>query len=669
MTRRTLTIIRVFTAVYWAGLFYGTHRPRLHIDPGVMIPHLDKLLHFTCFGGLAVWLGLSRIGRRPVLWATLIALAYLPIDEITQHWMQPQRTLDWYDVLAGAAGVLTAAVGFAVVKYLRRPATSFVDHARLVSAMTLFSRCFGLARDWALAFALGFGWVYDALVIAFMIPNLFRRAYGEGALTAAFIPHYTRLDRDDPDTRRRFALLVLGLLFTGLAGVSLLICGASLAAVWLSPDWPIKFELTGLLTAITIWYMPLVCVVALLGAMLQVHKRFGAPAAAPVLLNVSIIAAALIGHFATHAIDPVAVTATIAGAVALAGVAQVVWLKIALRRVGISLEKPPPPWKLLRDEPTRQAGRAMLRQWLPTMVGLMVLQLNTLLDKMIAMFFAGPVGTQLSLFGRMVDYPLVSGDVAVLGAAARLYEFPLGVFAIAIATAIFPALSRANDRPDDFTRLLKQGLRLAMFIALPAGVGLILVRQPLTRAIYYDVGNIDADDAMRIATVLLGYASAVWAYSLNQVLVRAFYAQHNPRTPMFVALSMLGLNLTLNLTLIWILGVAGLAWSTAICAVIQTMLLLWKVRRYVDRPIDRAVWSGWLKTMKIAAILACVVHLFLMRFDVAQMSWAGVVALLIGAVALGGLVVLLGGTLLKMDELKWALGRKRIDPGEVVSED
>lgn len=668
MTRRALTIIRILTAVYWAGLFYGTHKPSLHVDVGMPIAHLDKWIHFVCFGGLLVWLALSRVGRRPVLWATLIVLAYLPIDEITQHGMQPQRTLDWYDVLAGAAGVVAAALGMAVVRYLRRPATSFVDHARLVSAVTMFSRCFGLVRDWALAFALGFGWIYDALVIALMIPNLFRRLFGEGALAAAFVPHYTRLDRDDPDTRRRFALLVLELLFAGLAGLSLLICASCLAAVWLAPDWPIKFELTGLLTAITIWYMPLVCVLAVLGAMLQVHKRFGAPAAAPVLLNVFIITAALIGHFATREIDPVAVTAAIAGAVALAGVAQVVWLKIALRRMGISLEKPPPPWKLLRDEPTRQAGRAMLRQWFGTVLGLAVLQINVLLDAQIAMIFSAPAGETLRLFGRSMAYPMLQGDVAVLGAAARLYEFPLGVFAIAIATAIFPALSRANDQPDKFAGLLRQGLRLAMFIALPAGVGLILVRQPLARAIYYEVGNIGAADALRIAAVLLGYASAIWAYSLNHVLVRAFYAQHNPRTPMFIALSMVALNVPLNLTLIWSMGAAGLAWSTAICAFGQTLLLLWKIRRYVDRPIDRAVWAGWAKTAGLTVILAGVVYGFLMRFDVMEMSWAGVAALLIGAVALGGLVMLVGGRSLKMDELKWVLGRRRIEPGEYEAE-
>ncbi|HCT45480.1 MAG TPA: murein biosynthesis integral membrane protein MurJ, partial [Phycisphaerales bacterium] len=172
---------------------------------------------------------------------------------------------------------------------------------------------------------------------------------------------------------------------------------------------------------------------------------------------------------------------------------------------------------------------------------------------------------------------------AILFYAQRLYQFPLGVFGIAVATAAFPALSRVAGDSVRFGEMLTRGLRLSLFIGVPASVGLLLVGEALIRVLYSGGGDGFSEAGVsRASAVLAGYALAVWAYSLNQLLTRAFYARGDTRTPMTVALGMVGVNICLNLVLIWWLREAGLAWSTAVCAVGQTVLLLWMANRKMD---------------------------------------------------------------------------------------
>jgi len=181
-------------------------------------------------------------------------------------------------------------------------------------------------------------------------------------------------------------------------------------------------------------------------------------------------------------------------------------------------------------------------------------------------------------------YPLDDHANAILSFTQRLYQFPLGVFGIAVATAVFPLLARNADEPDRFLATLARGLRLSFFIGLPATVGLILIRHELTFVMYSGGRSaFSSNGSSRAAFVLLGYAPGIWAYSLNHVLTRAFYASGDMRSPMRVGILMVLVNLALNLTLIWFWQEAGLAISTSVSACLQLVILSIVLRRHLHQ--------------------------------------------------------------------------------------
>jgi putative peptidoglycan lipid II flippase len=651
---------RIALLIYWLALATGTHWPRLALPGQESVPlGLDKWLHFGAFAmlfwlvmGANLFAGMKRWTGR-TLSIALVAV-YIPMDEFTQP-LVPGRHFDSGDLVASYAGLGAGVLLWAFYRWLRRPVASFMDHARVMSGLTLISRAFGLVRDWALAFALGFGAMFDAFAVAFLIPNLFRRLFGEGALAGAFVPQYTRLDQDDKQAARLFARIVLRRLFGVLMIVAIVgACVLFVLSQWTEPFGP-RGNLTLALTSLTIWYAPLICGVAIISAVLQVHGRFGVPSAMPIILNIALITAALVGH-ALLADQPHRITLVLAIAVVVAGLVQLLISKSAMERAGVDLSDVDP--KQVQPDTPRiaDARRSMSKQWWQVILAMAVFQINTLIDSLIAMFFSGPAHAVQPITGQA--YPMEVGSVAVLGAAARLYEFPLGVFGIAVATAIFPVLSRTADDRNAFSNTLRQGLRLTMYIGLPASVGLILLREPICSVIYHSVGAIGADDAGRIAWVLLGYASAIWAYSMNHVLVRSFYAQQSAQTPARVAASLVGLNLVLNLVLIWPLGAAGLAWSTAACQIIQVLILLRLARRYADRPIDATVAGSWLRCLFGSLLMGAAVFGFVMVMPEPDGRWLTNVGLVFGGVAVGAVVYVIVTRSLGMAELRWVTGRR-----------
>jgi len=542
--------------------------------------------------------------------------------------------------------------------------TRFVGHALLVSALTFVSRVTGLVRDAALFASFGRGPIASAFLIGFMVPNLFRRLFGEGALASAFIPAYADLSRNDPALAKRFASICLAVLLIVTAGLTLL---GELVLWWLSAreGWTGDTLLAIRLTMLMLPYMPLICLVALIGGALQVKNRFGPPAAAPILLNLTMIAAIFL---TTRAVSPsIAVgqedaalrsaIQMISLSVLLAGVLQLVWQGAALLRV---------QRLTLNVSGAVEPLKKMLWVMLPMVLGLAVFQINVAFDTLIAWGFApkadGPL--TLSLLGKKLAYPIAdSGQVVSLAGAQRLYQFPLGVFGIAIATAIFPALAHAAaDRSDNgragFQQVLHHGLRLTFFIGLPASVGLILVRVPLTRVIF-EHGRFELQDSLRVAAILAGYASAVWAYSMTHVLVRTFYAVGNSKTPLRVSMVMVVLNLALNMTLIWPLGAAGLAWSTAISAVCQVFILLVLVRRHVPNPVDASVIKGWARTVILTSAMTAALAPLLLSFPAQNLDWLNCAQLLAAMVAAGAAVVFIGGYLTGAEELRWLFARGR----------
>ncbi|MCP3905755.1 MAG: murein biosynthesis integral membrane protein MurJ [Planctomycetes bacterium] len=528
----------------------------------------------------------------------------------------------------------------------------FERHARTVSLLTIVSRVTGLARDASLSRVFGAGTLMDAFFFAFLIPNLFRRLFGEGALAAAFLPAFSRLEREDPEMARRLASLIV----SGLAvvlGVIVLVSEAVLFALSARTD---HGSLALWLTMIMLPYMPLVCVVAILGAMLQVRGRFGPTAAAPIVLNLCLIGAVVGLAFVFPAGDTgdgsgrLAHIGAVAASVVLAGALQVLWSLLALRAR---------PWWTREMRPARDTARRVLGQALPMILGLGVLQLNTLFDGLIASY---PTTIGSTIFG--VDYPLDAGAMSAVSYAQRLYQFPLGVFGIAVATAIFPALAALADDPDAFGRTVRRGLRLVVFIGLPASVGLVLVREPLTSVIL-EGGAFTQDNTERVGRVLLGYAPAIWAYSTVHVLTRAFYARGDAMTPVRVAVSVVVLNVVLNCTLIWTpLREAGLAWSTAICSTVQGLALLALLRRRIGPIVDGAVTASAVKSVLAALLMGVAVWLVATLVPTWGDGWIatlGRLAMLVitGAVVFGGVA-----RALRMPELRWTIRPK---PGKSSS--
>lgn len=521
----------------------------------------------------------------------------------------------------------------------------FVGHARTFAGLTLCSRISGLARDalWSRVFSAGD--TLSAFVVAFAIPNLFRRLFGEGALAAAFVPEYAKLHQEDPAAAARYASAMIGLLALALGALMLLGEGVLALLLFATP----LGESGGLairLTMVTLPYMPLVCVVALLAGMLQTHGRFAIPAAAPIALNAVLILATSVGAFIiAGSLETTALLLAIG--VPVAGLVQIALIAVALRGKH--------QWSRAfsgAGEPIRRTMRTLG----PALIGLGALQLSSLFDQLIA-GWPVIVGDQLPLPGRdPVAFPLDESAASTLFFAQRLYQFPLGVFGIAIATAVFPALARAASTPPAFLETIRRGVRLSLFIGIPATLGLIAVRTELV-AVVYQGGEFTAQQTAIVASTLLGYAVAVWAYTMSHTLTRGFFALGDTKTPMRLSLIAVVINLALNLTLIWPLGVAGLAWATASTAIGQCIALTIISHRKLHEPIfDRTTMSSALQTLVIALVMFAAV-LAARLAPLPDASWAGHAISLAVLVGVGATVFLVGARLLKRPELGWLLER------------
>jgi putative peptidoglycan lipid II flippase len=291
-------------------------------------------------------------------------------------------------------------------------------------------------------------------------------------------------------------------------------------------------------------------------------------------------------------------------------------------------------------------------RFVPAVLGLGTLQLNTTLDMIIAMW---PVWVGATVLG--VPITLDESSNAILSYTQTLYQFPLGVFGLAVATAVFPLLSRSADRPREFESHLRRGVRLSLFIGLPASIGLLLVRDDIVRVLFGGGGSFSEEGLVRSGLVLTGFAPAIWAYSLNHVLTRAFYARGDTRTPMRLAIGAVVLNLTLNLTLVWHLGESGLAWATGISATVQCLVLLMLTRRVLGVVAIDAVTRAAVSRLALASMLmgACVWGV-LEVLPSGGAWWLHVVRLSV-AVAAGGAAFVGICRWMQMPELGWILER------------
>jgi putative peptidoglycan lipid II flippase len=439
----------------------------------------------------------------------------------------------------------------------------------VISLGTLASRILGMVRDMATAALLGMsgGGVMDSFVTAFRIPNTFRRLFGEGALAASYLPVLSaQLEKDRRSAWRLASVLMtwLAVLLVALLAVIEGICGL----VWLiRGDVPGMGLLMGL-TATMMPYMLFICLAAQVAATLQALSHFSVPALAPTILNICWLIAVW-GIAPRFAPDKEAQAYAIAVAVLASGVLQLAAQLLMLPRLGFRYHY---DWAA-----SRVALGEVARSMLPMTLGLAITQINTLMDSLIAWGFAAASdGPQcIPWLGSVVAYPMRQGAAASIYYGERLYEFPLAILGVAVATAIYPLLSRHAARGDHGALAddLTLGLRLVLFLGVPAGVGLAMLSQPLSRLLFQH-GQFTAADTARASRVVACYALGVWAFCASTVVVRGYYALGDRITPIKIGTAMVALNLTMDLTLIWPLAEAGLAVSTTVAASVQVVILL-----------------------------------------------------------------------------------------------
>jgi len=415
-----------------------------------------------------------------------------------------------------------------------------------VSSMTLISRILGFVRDMVIARYFGASAGADAFFVAFKIPNFFRRLFAEGAFSQAFVPVLSEAKEKHGIERVRqlvdaisFRLLLALLLVVG-AGVAFAQAFTWLFAPGFHSD-PFKFALTAEMLRITFPYLLFISLVALSSAILNTYDRFAVPAFTPVVLNLTLIAAAI--GLSPHFDVPVL---ALAWGVLLAGVLQLALHLPFLWRLGL-LPRPRP----IDDPGVHEVRRLML----PALFGVSVAQINLLIDTVLASF-------------------LVTGSVSWLYYADRLMEFPLGVFGIALATVALPGLSRAAAREEwpIYRAQIDTALRLIWLVGVPASLGLMLLATPLLTTLF-QYGAFGPEDVHQASRALMAYALGLAGFMLVKVLAPAFYALKDMKTPVRIAVIALGVNTVLNLLFIFPLAHAGLALATSLAAFVNAALL------------------------------------------------------------------------------------------------
>ena len=477
----------------------------------------------------------------------------------------------------------------AASKEVSRASTGLLRSSGVVSFFTMLSRIMGLIRDVVLARVIGAEAFADVFFVAFKIPNFFRRLFAEGAFAQAFVPVLGEYrERGSRAAVRELVSRVSGTLGFSLLLITLaVVVMAPFFAALFAPSWyqeqPDKFTALGSMLRITFPYLMFISLTGVAGGILNSYDRFAVPAFTPLLLNTTLIAAAL---FAAPAFDQP--TLALAWGVFFAGVVQLTFQLPFLQRMHM-LPMPVVDWH-------HPGVRKILGLMAPAIFGVSVSQINLLLDTVLATF-------------------LPTGSVSWLYYSDRLAELPLGVFGVAIATVILPNLSRhhAAESTAAYSQTLEWAIKMVLLVAIPAAAALILLAQPILVALFF-YGDVMTARDMQMATFSLqAYSLGVVAFMLIKVLAPGFFARQDMRTPVRIGIVAMASNMLLNLVflvplhLYWQIGHVGLALATSVSAYLNAALLFHQLRR---RQIYRTSgqWSvfGLRLLAALAAMLAVV---------------------------------------------------------------
>jgi putative peptidoglycan lipid II flippase len=441
-----------------------------------------------------------------------------------------------------------------------------------VGGMTLASRVLALVRDTLQATYVGANFASDAFFVAFRLPNMFRAFFAEGAFTAAFIPMFNRKVGEAGELRAGldFAERALAILVPVLLLFTVLMIAAAWPVTWaLSGGFEkqhptdTQFAFAVLLSRITIPYLMLISLASLLGGILNSLDKFWVNAAAPILLNIAMVAA--LWFF--HGPDAYATARAQAISVTVGGMMQLAWLILACRQAGVSLK--------LRRPRLDADIRQLMRLILPAATG------------------AGAVQINLAISTALAGGLLQQGSISYIYYADRLNQLPLGMIGIGLGTVLLPTVSRllSTGKEAEAMDTQNRGMELALFLTLPATAAFIFAAEPIIRGVLQH-GAFKEVDTIRCAWALSAFSIGLPSYVLVKVLTPGFYARHDTRTPVRLAIYSMGVNLVGNLILIPTLGRIGMGHvgpplATAVSSTVNVAMLYATLRRRGHFEVDR----------------------------------------------------------------------------------
>lgn len=513
-----------------------------------------------------------------------------------------------------------------------------VRSAGIVSIAVFSSRITGLVREMAFAALFGAGAVFDAFRIGFLIPNLTRDLFAEGALSSAFVPVFTEyLSKKSREEAARLASLVATaiVIFVG----SLCLLGAIFAeqlVLLIAPGFlqdPAKFALAVSMTRIMFPFLLLVALAAQAMGILNACNQFAVPATASTMFNiVSLGAGLLLGYVLGPYVGLLPIHG-MAWGVVIGGASQLLWQMPSLYRAGFR-----PRLSIDWSHPGLQKILWMMG---PAILGNAAVQINVSVNQNIA--------------SRLGD-----GPVSWLGYAFRFMQLPIGIFGVAIASATLPAISKslsANDI-DGFRATLSRSLGMVFLLTVPSAVGLAVLSEPIVGAIY-QLGEFTWYSTQQTARALAFYAIGLAGYAAAKVMNPAFYALGDSRTPMIISMLSIAINFGVAVTAVTVLGLghAGLALSTSCVAVFSALTLFVIMRGRIGGIYGRNLWSSFVRVAAASAAMAAViwpvnygVHLALGQSKIAHMVAVAV------TIPLGVAVLYAACRALRVPELESAIG-------------
>ncbi|MFV0679489.1 murein biosynthesis integral membrane protein MurJ [Ottowia sp.] len=481
---------------------------------------------------------------------------------------------------------------------------SLFKAASTVSLLTLLSRITGLVRDLLMASAFGVSGLTDAFNVAFRIPNLLRRLFGEGAFSQAFVPVLAASKARDGEEATKHLIDAVG---TALAWVLVLTCvvgvvGAPVLVWALASGLDARsFDAAVLMSRWMFPYIGCMSLVAFSAGILNTWKHFALPAATPVLLNLAMIAAAWLGApwFARLGLEPIY---AMAAGVMLGGVLQLVVQIPALKRRGL-LPRIGLSWRRVRTAWADAGVRQVLTLMLPALLGVGVAQLSLLINTQIASHLA-------------------AGSVTWVWYADRLMEFPTALLGVALGVVLTPQLAAARASGDEarYSQMLDWGLRLVVLLALPCAAALLTFAVPLLATLFHH-GRFSADDVQRSALALAMYGIGLVGLVAVKVLAPGYYASLDIRTPVRIAIAVLVLTQVFNAIFVPWLQHAALTLSIGLGALINALwLLVGLIRRGSYRP-----QGGWWK-FGAQTVVATVLMSGFLLWSARHFDWLGLPA-------------------------------------------